>query len=42
MDTAPKLQVEGIMQLRPKMKELLPKIAEAIISIEIDSLERQD
>ena len=25
------------MRLRPKVKELLPKIAEAIISIEIDS-----
>jgi hypothetical protein len=30
-----------MMRLRPKVKELLPKIAEAIISIEIDSLERR-
>ena len=29
------------MRLRPKVKKLLPKIAEAIISIEIDSLEQQ-
>jgi hypothetical protein len=36
------VQVEGIMRLRPKVKELLPKIAEAIISIEIDSLERRN
>ena len=27
------------MRLRPKAKELLPKIAEVLISIEIDSLE---
>jgi len=32
---------ETTMRLRPKVKELLPKIAEAIISIEIDSLERR-
>jgi len=30
------------MRLRPKVKELLPKIAEAIISIEIESLERRE
>ncbi len=29
------------MRIRPKVKALLPKIVEAIISIEIDSLERQ-
>jgi hypothetical protein len=29
------------MRLRPKVKKLLPKIAEVLISIEIDSLERQ-
>jgi hypothetical protein len=29
------------MRLRPKMKKLLAKIVEAIISIEIESLERQ-
>ena len=34
------LEVKRIMRLRPKVKELLPKIAEVLISIEIDSLER--
>ena len=33
--------IEPTMRLTPKAKELLPKIAEAIISIEIDSLERR-
>jgi hypothetical protein len=35
------VQVELVMRLRPKVKRLLPKIAEAIISIEIDSLEKR-
>ena len=34
-------EVKRMMRLRPKVKELLPKIAEVLISIEIDSLERQ-
>jgi len=29
------------MRLRPKVKELLPKIGEAIIAIEIDFLEQR-
>ena len=41
MDSAAQLQVQRMMRLRPKVKELLPKIDEAIISIEVDSLERQ-
>jgi hypothetical protein len=41
LDNAPQLEVKRMMRLRPKVKELLPKIAEALISIEIDSLERQ-
>jgi hypothetical protein len=35
------LKVKRMMRIRPKVKALLPKIVEAIISIEIDSLERQ-
>jgi hypothetical protein len=35
------LEIKRTMRIRPKVKALLPKIAEAIISIEIDSLERQ-
>ena len=41
MDNLPSCRLKRIMRLRSKVKELLPKIAEAIISIEIDSLERQ-
>src|SRR5260370_39900279 len=33
VDKQPCLNVQRIMRLRPKVKELLPKIAEAIISI---------
>src|SRR6516165_9276809 len=32
MDSAAQLQVQRMMRLRPKVKELLPKIAEAIIN----------
>ena len=32
---------KDLVELRPKVKALLPKIAEAIIAIEIHSLERQ-
>ena len=41
MDNAPSLEIKRMMRLRPKVKALLPKIAEAIIAIEIHSLERQ-
>ena len=41
VDKAPHLELKRMMRLRRKVKELLPKIAEVLISIEIDSLERQ-
>ena len=41
VNSSPYLEVQRIMRLRPKVKKVLPKIAEAIIFIEMDSLERQ-
>ena len=41
MDNPAYLKVKRMMRIQPKVKALLPKIVEAIISIEIHSLERQ-